>query len=309
MQGQGKIQDRNAQYKEQRKGSIALKRKRELEHNFHKYYYSSPKSHFFDLMRAQQGNCFYCGARFDGTFLITIDHLTPTVRGGVNMPENMVLSCEDCNRDKGSMSLGEYLVVRHFRWKVDFGVGPKKIICNQLQCRSFYPLPHAVNWIRLMYGKGITIMKKLALLAAALALVGCTATVGNQSNVDLLASSTRSSEHDAEYVGVPTGWGVDEFGACYPADLTFTPSPQSPRRGLAESKSMGLSRVVTITYVKSPGASHGVNSNVCAYALPQTGMVVLPINGAHLKHELGHLLGVTWHHCARVAYHPCEQHN
>lgn len=38
----------------------------------------------------------------------TIDHKTALVNGGLDEPENMVLCCEDCNKDKGTTDYKTY---------------------------------------------------------------------------------------------------------------------------------------------------------------------------------------------------------
>ena len=43
------------------------------------------------------------------------DHLIPKVRGGKSVPENIVISCERCNQDKGQLTYDEYQVVLRFR--------------------------------------------------------------------------------------------------------------------------------------------------------------------------------------------------
>jgi 5-methylcytosine-specific restriction endonuclease McrA len=38
----------------------------------------------------------------------SLDHITPQVRGGKDIPENLVLTCKSCNSQKGSKSLKAY---------------------------------------------------------------------------------------------------------------------------------------------------------------------------------------------------------
>lgn len=40
----------------------------------------------------------------------TVDHLVPLARGGNYDDANMVLACLECNVEKGTMTLGEFLV-------------------------------------------------------------------------------------------------------------------------------------------------------------------------------------------------------
>lgn len=51
--------------------------------------------------------CVYCNSSSD----LTIDHKTPTTRGGKNTKENLQAACRVCNADKGRMTHEEY-----FNW-------------------------------------------------------------------------------------------------------------------------------------------------------------------------------------------------
>jgi 5-methylcytosine-specific restriction protein A len=46
------------------------------------------------------GVCYHCKQRFSKEEL-TMDHLIPLARGGKSTKKNLVVSCKDCNRDKG----------------------------------------------------------------------------------------------------------------------------------------------------------------------------------------------------------------
>jgi hypothetical protein len=51
--------------------------------------------------------CHYCGIDLsDGD--ATVDHKTPTVRGGKDTPENKVSACRSCNSAKGPMTEDEF---------------------------------------------------------------------------------------------------------------------------------------------------------------------------------------------------------
>ncbi len=52
-------------------------------------------------------HCFYCRKRIQQH--ATLDHLTPQVRGGQHVVENLVLACRFCNCFKGSKTLLEML--------------------------------------------------------------------------------------------------------------------------------------------------------------------------------------------------------
>lgn len=62
----------------------------------------------------QGGLCFYCEEYMPFT-RINVEHIVPRSRGGSNKPENLVLSCSVCNKEKGSrmLSEAEILALKH----------------------------------------------------------------------------------------------------------------------------------------------------------------------------------------------------
>lgn len=61
----------------------------------------------------EQGDyrCAYCGITVDPMFC-SFDHMLPYDRGGSNWPENLAVSCRDCNRDKFTKTPEEFEVWR-----------------------------------------------------------------------------------------------------------------------------------------------------------------------------------------------------
>ena len=64
-----------------------------------------PKSKFIQLFERDLGRCIYCGLDlkedFDRFMMATEDHLIPSSKGGQARDlENLVLSCQTCNRLK-----------------------------------------------------------------------------------------------------------------------------------------------------------------------------------------------------------------
>ena len=53
--------------------------------------------------------CRYCREQFDDFVLRTKDHVVPLSRGGLNVKENMVYACKDCNGWKADYSLEQWL--------------------------------------------------------------------------------------------------------------------------------------------------------------------------------------------------------
>ena len=74
--------------------------------------YSSPHAYVFNLHTTSSSEarrlwrrkikerwdyeCAYCGSEED----LTIDHVVPRSKGGMDIPENMVWCCESCNQNK-----------------------------------------------------------------------------------------------------------------------------------------------------------------------------------------------------------------
>lgn len=67
---------------------------------------SGPSLHEVVYQQAH-GCCWYCGRAVQRP-QITLDHLTPIVRGGTHSLMNIVASCRTCNSAKGAMTLEEF---------------------------------------------------------------------------------------------------------------------------------------------------------------------------------------------------------
>jgi len=52
--------------------------------------------------------CQYCGQDLHGK-RCEVDHIKPKSRGGTDVPDNMVASCEDCNKSKDNLTLDEWV--------------------------------------------------------------------------------------------------------------------------------------------------------------------------------------------------------
>ena len=55
-----------------------------------------------DQYRRQKGKCYYCGKKVGDTY--HVDHVIPLSRGGSNGPDNLVITCPDCNLSKRDRS-------------------------------------------------------------------------------------------------------------------------------------------------------------------------------------------------------------
>ncbi|MCR3761903.1 HNH endonuclease [Clostridium felsineum] len=54
--------------------------------------------------------CYYCGGLITNEEELTVDHKTPLSRGGLTVPDNLVIACRNCNLEKDSMLEDEYYV-------------------------------------------------------------------------------------------------------------------------------------------------------------------------------------------------------
>lgn len=66
------------------------------------------KRKYRSLLRRDGNLCFWCDVEFSEEWPYTIDHLITQRDGGSNALENLVLACDWCNRERGSMSVGEF---------------------------------------------------------------------------------------------------------------------------------------------------------------------------------------------------------
>lgn len=58
----------------------------------------------FEVFKRDGFCCQYCGAHPPGV-LLEVDHIVPVAAGGKNDIDNLVTSCQDCNRGKGARDL------------------------------------------------------------------------------------------------------------------------------------------------------------------------------------------------------------
>ena len=88
--------------------------------------YSSPQAYVFNLHTTSSSEarrlwrrkikerwdyeCAYCGSEED----ITIDHVIPRSKGGMDIPENMVCCCHSCNQNKAHTPWEEWYFSQEF---------------------------------------------------------------------------------------------------------------------------------------------------------------------------------------------------
>jgi len=63
------------------------------------------------LIKDHWGNkCAYCGSDIN----LTLDHITPKVKGGTDRVTNLICACESCNLDKGHTYWSEWYLQQDF---------------------------------------------------------------------------------------------------------------------------------------------------------------------------------------------------
>ena len=60
---------------------------------------------------AKKGNCFYCGCNYKP--FLTIDHIQPKSKGGIDDSMNKQVTCVLCNRLKANMDHKEFMQYRN----------------------------------------------------------------------------------------------------------------------------------------------------------------------------------------------------
>ena len=56
----------------------------------------------------KEAKCLYCETKLNDKNA-TADHIVPISKGGNNTQVNLIVTCFDCNNEKGSMSFNEYI--------------------------------------------------------------------------------------------------------------------------------------------------------------------------------------------------------
>ena len=86
------------------------------------------KQHITDLYKMNQskmradGYCFYCHKEMPKTEL-TLDHVFPRAKGGVDAIDNIIFTCRNCNSSKGKLDLVEWFLVHRHELPSPFVLG------------------------------------------------------------------------------------------------------------------------------------------------------------------------------------------
>lgn len=63
----------------------------------------------FEVFKRDDFTCQYCGAQ-PPKVVLEVDHIHPVAEGGTGDAENLITSCDKCNRGKGKRTLGDRIV-------------------------------------------------------------------------------------------------------------------------------------------------------------------------------------------------------
>lgn len=89
--------------KNRKNAKIQFHKRRKTEGSFN-------KKDIDRILINQSGICPYCKLDICGNY--HIDHIIPIARGGNNWPENIQLTCPECNLKKGVLSHDEFLALQ-----------------------------------------------------------------------------------------------------------------------------------------------------------------------------------------------------
>lgn len=90
----------------------------ELFHSYHQYLYnlqttssSTAKKIWRKTIKEKWNNeCAYCGSEEN----LTLDHVIPLSNGGLDITQNIVCCCRDCNHDKSHNKLEDWFMKKYF---------------------------------------------------------------------------------------------------------------------------------------------------------------------------------------------------
>ena len=68
------------------------------------------------LQNTDNPNCIYCGNKLTMEN-VTSDHIIPISKGGNNCQVNIVISCKNCNNERGTMNFNDYLKIKNPKYK------------------------------------------------------------------------------------------------------------------------------------------------------------------------------------------------
>lgn len=76
-------------------------------------YYHNKSPNKYSILRRDNFKCIYCGkSSIEDGVKLHVDHIVPKSKGGKNVRNNYITSCEDCNLEKGVYELPQEVIDR-----------------------------------------------------------------------------------------------------------------------------------------------------------------------------------------------------
>ena len=104
----------------------------------------------FEVFKRDNFICKYCGRNVKDKIKLVVDHIIPKSKGGKDILDNLITSCEDCNLGKGDVLLSRRLVenekknvkikaVKCFKCNKNEGIYlfENKLICSDCLDKTF----------------------------------------------------------------------------------------------------------------------------------------------------------------------------
>lgn len=98
--------------------------------------------------------CHYCGCELTEKNR-TLDHMYPRRWGGVSIPENLIPSCKNCNRDKMDMTYEQFIQYKSLKIKKDKDEYYKKCLQENLRVRKRAKFVLKRKWLSVYYIQGL----------------------------------------------------------------------------------------------------------------------------------------------------------
>lgn len=95
-------------------------------------------------------NCHYCGCELTDKNR-TLDHMYPRRWGGISIPDNLIPSCKNCNRDKMDMTYEQFLQYKKLKTKKDKDEFYKKCLQENLRVRRRKKFVLKKSWLSVYY--------------------------------------------------------------------------------------------------------------------------------------------------------------
>lgn len=94
--------------------------------------------------------CHYCGCELTERSR-TLDHMYPRRWGGISIPENLIPSCKNCNRDKMDMTYKQFLRFRKLKTKKEKDEYYKKCVKENMRVLKRKKFVLKKHWLSVYY--------------------------------------------------------------------------------------------------------------------------------------------------------------